>query len=132
MEQEEYECIDWEEIEQDDDYTQLCVWPGTVVEQDDVDNGTLAGWFKDEFQFEHPIKLVGCVTTLPDRENGKNVEGTGGRHDLMFFVHNEDIMKFSLARLGFGIRWWEDVVLNKSHTIYPSDFRKYGKEVYSW
>ena len=132
MSEKEYDVMEWNELEPEEGYTQMCVWPGTVVEQDDMDGGELDNFFNATFNLEHPIRAVGCVTTLPDRKNGKAVEGTGGRHDFVFFVHSDDIGKFAVPRLQFGIRWWEDVVGNKSHNIYPSSFRNYGKEVYSW
>ena len=47
--------------------------------------------------------------------------GEGGRHDLFFYVHSDDIGKFAIPRLQAVIRWWEDVISNKSHNIYPKE-----------
>lgn len=116
--------------ERDEAYTQMCVWPATVVEPDEVDK--VQEWFGEMFELEHPIHIVGCVLTKPDRKNGKKVENTGGRCDFFFFVHGADIGKFAVPRLQFGIRWWEDVVGNRSHNIYPSKFLKQAREEYSW
>lgn len=116
--------------ERDDNYTQMCAWPATLVEPDDEPK--LQEFFKEAFGLEHPVHTVGCVITNPDKKNGKKVEGTGGRCDMMFFVHQGDIMKFAVPRLAYGIRWWEDVVGNKRHKIYPSAFLKEAKEVYAW
>lgn len=133
MSEEEYDAMGWNELEPSESYTQMCVWPGTVVEQEDVDSGKLQDFFKSAFRLENPIEVVGCVTTLPNKEH-RDMEDppTGGRHDFVFFVHGADIGKFAIPRLQYGIRWWEDVVLNESHDIYPSNFREYGEEVYSW
>jgi len=126
-------CMSWTNADPDAEYSQMCVWPATTVTDEDVDSGELQDFFKESFNLEHPIKVVGCVTTLPDEEH-RDMEDppTGGRHDFMFFVHGADTGKFAIPRLQYGIRWWEDVVGNNSHTIYPQEFLEYGKRVYSW
>ena len=126
-------CMSWTNTDPDAEYSQMCVWPATTVTDEDVDSGELQDFFKESFNLEHPIKVVGCVTTLPDEEH-RDMEDppTGGRHDFMFFVHGADTGKFAIPRLQYGIRWWEDVVGNNSHTIYPQEFLEYGKRVYSW
>ena len=71
------------------------------------------------------IKFKCEVETLPDIENGKAVPDTGGRNDLFFYVHEDDIPKFALPRLQMGIRWWEDVIsynrINNEH-LYTDEF----------
>jgi len=123
----------WNKKEPTEAYTQMCVWPSTIVGQDDVDNGKLQDFFKDTFGLENPIEVVGCVTTLPDKEH-RHMEDppTGGRIDFVFFVHGADIGRFAVPRLEYGIRWWEDVCLNNAHEVYPSEFLAYGKSVYAW
>lgn len=121
---------DFEQERDEDAYSQLCVWPATVVEPDEQDK--VQEFFKEAFGLEYPIHIVGCVLTKPDWNNGKKVDDTGGRCDFLFFVHGADIGKFAVPRLQFGIRWWEDVVGNKSHKIYPTKFLKEAKECYSW
>jgi len=99
-------------------YKQLCVWPGTML-----GDGTPEQFeqFIQE-QFGVRIKFVEEVVTNPG--NG----GEGGRHDLFFYVHNNDAGKFAVPRLQAGIKWWEDVIGNKSHTIYPREvIEKYPK-----
>ena len=100
-------------------YTQLCVWPGTVlgdsIPQDLVD------FFQDEMGVR--IKYHTEVETLPDLENGKPVPDTGGRNDLFFFVHSDDAGKFAVPRLQMGIRWWEDVIVyNDNAHLYTPEF----------
>ena len=91
-----------------ENYTQLCVWPGTLVGADSI----------KEFE-EFMLEAMGArviyeaeIKTLPDYENGQHVPETGGRNDLFFWVHDEDIPTFALKRLPYGIRWWEDVMSN--------------------
>jgi|AntAceMinimDraft_18_1070375.scaffolds.fasta_scaffold04634_8 hypothetical protein len=92
-------------------YTQLCVWPGTGLGDGTPERFEL---FMEE-SFGVKIKFMEEVTTLPGQG------GEGGRKDLFFYVHNNDLGKFAVPRLGAGIRWWEDVVANNSHTIYPKE-----------
>jgi hypothetical protein len=69
------------------------------------------------------VKYHTEVETLPDVENGKAVPDTGGRNDLFFFVHDEDIPKFAVPRLQMGIRWWEDVIVyNDNGALYTEEF----------
>ena len=101
-------------------YTQLCVWPGTVLGENEESD--LEQWILDEFGTR--IKYHTQVETNPDRDkNGDIVPDTGGRNDLFFYVHNDDIDKFAVKRLQIGIRWWEDVIVynNNSH-LYSAEF----------
>lgn len=81
-------------------YKQLCCWPATTIE------GTSEQQFENEmFQlFGVRVKLAEVTLTLPDKT------GPGGRSDLLFYIHNDDVQKFALPRLQAGIRWWEDVI----------------------
>lgn len=97
-------------------FQQVCVWPGTILEKDQV--GEFEQWVADEFGTR--VKYLETVVTGPDLdENGKPVLGTGGRHDLMFAVHSEDVGKFAVPRLKAGMRWLEDIYLNGHGHIYP-------------
>ena len=86
-------------------YKQLCVWPGTVVGESKIKE--FEGHFKD---LGFRIKYAEEVKTKPDVEDGKVVDDSGGRNDLLFYIHDDDIGKFAVPRLSMGIRWWEDVV----------------------
>ena len=103
----------------DKNYTQLCVWPGMnlgeCTEQEFVD--IILEMFGARVKYHTTVK------TLPDIENGRAVPGTGGRTDMFFYVHSEDIPKFAIARLQAGIRWWEDVVgYNDNSHLYTEEF----------
>ena len=97
-------------------FQQLCVMEGTTI--DDVTTKQFEAQFFERMGVR--IKFETEVKTLPDLDRaGKSVPGTGGRNDLIFFVHNEDVPKLALIRFHMGIRWWEDV--NK--VIYPIEIR---------
>ena len=101
-------------------YNQLCVWPATVVGKDDVKD--LEDFFKDEMGVR--VKYKTEVLTNPDLDDdGNEVPDTGGRNDLFFYVHDDDIGKFAVPRLSMGIRWYEDVVsYNDGSYLYPETF----------
>ena len=101
-------------------YNQLCVWPATVVGKDDVKD--LENFFKEEMDVR--VKYKTEVLTNPDLDgNGNEVPDTGGRNDLFFYVHDDDIGKFAVPRLSMGIRWYEDVVsYNDGAYLYPQSF----------
>ena len=101
-------------------YNQLCVWPATVVGKDDVKD--LEDFFKEEMDVR--VKYKTEVLTNPDLdEDGNEVPDTGGRNDLFFYVHDDDIGKFAVPRLSMGIRWYEDVVsYNDGAYLYPQSF----------
>lgn len=83
---------------------QVVVWTGTVVGADRenkfedwmAENGFVATYL-EEFK------------TLPSTDkHGNPIEGTGGRNDLLFMVSPDNIGKFSVWRLQYGMHWWED------------------------
>jgi hypothetical protein len=103
-----------------ENYKQLCVWPGTVL--GDSTPADLEKFFLEELNTR--VKYHTEVKTLPDLdESGNSVPETGGRTDLFFYVHSEDIGHFAVPRLGMGIRWWEDVVgYNNNKHLYTEEF----------
>lgn len=97
-------------------FTQLCVWPGTNL--GDSTAAEFVKYMRDEFGVR--VQFAEVVTTLPDLNSlGMKVMGTGGRTDLFFFIHTADVSKFAAPRLAYGIRWWEDVFANRGAEIYP-------------
>jgi hypothetical protein len=109
--------------EKKEDFNQVCVWPGTLVGKEKVK------------EFEEFLKeSLGARTqyleefeTLPDTVDYSGE--TGGRNDVLFAVHKEDVSKFALARLQFGMRWIEDVLDNAERSgelsIYPPHIKDY-------
>lgn len=104
-----------------ENYTQLCVWPGTELGDSNVKE--LENFFKKEFGVR--VKYKCEVKTLPDMENGKPVLGTGGRNDLFFYVCKDDIMKFAVPKIKIGAKWWEDMIKYNDNThLYTKEFLK--------
>ena len=103
-----------------ENFKQLCVWPGTELGNSKPND--LEKFFLDEMGVR--VKYHTEVTTLPDiDENGIPDFNTGGRNDLFFYVHDQDIANFAVPRLKMGIRWWEDVVgYNNNSHLYTPEF----------
>jgi len=104
-------------------FVQVCVWPGTTLSEDQTTSPEDIAEFEAFFarEFSTRVKFIYQLATLPDMENGLAVPGTGGRNDLFFAVHEEDVYAFSIKRLACGIRWIEDVLDpgNYRSRIYP-------------
>jgi len=105
-------------------FNQVCIWPATVVGKEKIENF-------EEFmlqQFKTRVQYLEEIETSPDVDiNGEVIKGTGNRNDVFFSVHDEDIGKFAIARLAYGIRWIEDVLhgLNYHQKIYPKRVSEY-------
>lgn len=97
-------------------YTQVCVIPDFIVDEDKIQE------FTDQFEeiFDTRVQYLETITTKPDLVDPEN---TGGRLDVFFAVHQDDIAKFAVRRLQFGIRWIEDVLSKANgyhlNPIYP-------------
>ena len=106
----------------DEKFTQLCVWGATML-----GDNTPEDFEKYFLEQGFRVKFAEEVITLPDVEDGKAVEGTGGRHDILLYIHDDDIGKFAILRFQWGIRWWEDVVKynNRSYLYTQEVLDKY-------
>jgi len=108
-------------------YTQVCVWGSTTVGKGKEKA------FEDFMLSEYKIrvKYLEEIKTAPDFKNGKPVEGTGGRNDVFFVIHEADIVKFAMKRFSMNppVRWIEDVLGNErrrgDNSIYPARVDKY-------
>ncbi len=109
-------------MENQNQFTQLCVWPGTVLGDNTPQD--LEDFFLKEMNTR--IKYHTGVLTNPDLDkNGNPIPDTGGRNDLFFYVHSDDIAHFAVPRLQMGIRWWEDVIkYNDNSQLYSPEFIK--------
>jgi hypothetical protein len=103
-----------------ENFTQLCVWPGTLLGENTP--AEMEQWFLSEMGTR--IKYHTEVQTLPDRDSdGNTIQETGGRNDVFFHVHSDDIAEFAVKRFSIGIRWWEDVVkYNDNSHLYTTEF----------
>jgi len=107
----------------DNPYDQLVIWSGTTLGNNEPEE--FEAFFADE---GFRIKYAEEFRTLPDE--GKE-EVTGDRNEILFYVHWEDVPKFSMWRFQHGMRWWEDYLDNGHHKIVPVeilDKYKYGWE----
>ncbi len=109
------------------DFHQVCVWPGTILKKADA---------REILEFEAGIEgVTDCkiqylerILTSPDIDiNGFEVPDTGGRSDILFAVHKDDIMKFAMPKMQMGIRWVEDVLAKCNYRchIYPDHIYNY-------
>lgn len=110
-----------ENVERNEGYSQVCVWPGTTL--GDAQEQEFVKFFQEELGTR--IQFLEVVLTFPDVKDCVVVEGTGGRSDIFFAVHNEDIGKFAVPRLQYGMRWIEDVYLNGNGVLYPERIASY-------
>ncbi len=102
------------------EFNQVCIWEGTVVGESEIQN--FENWLMENFG----VRGKYCEEVLTLSTPGQS--GTGGRNDLFFVIHNEDIRKFSIPRLSYGIRWWEDVLENGNGVLYSEEIlQKYPK-----
>jgi hypothetical protein len=95
-------------------FQQVCVWPGTII-GDKIDE--FVQWGLDEFgvRFQY----------LEEIKTKRDETGPGGRNDVLFAIHNEDVGKFSIPRLQYGMRWIEDVYGNNQGHLYPERVADY-------
>jgi hypothetical protein len=101
-------------------FIQLCVWPGTLLDEEQIPD--FEKFFLDEMGTR--VKYHTQIKTNPDLDSSGNpVPETGGRSDVFFYVHSEDVSRFAVPRLQMGIRWWEDVIkYNDNAHLYPQSF----------
>lgn len=103
------------------DFSQVCVWPAVLVGSDSIEE------FETFMQteFDARIQYLEEIKTAPDTLNGFPIEDTGGRNDVLFAIHTEDVPKFAIKRLPYGIRWIEDVYGNGGGDLYPARIANY-------
>lgn len=114
-------------VEFSEPFVQVCIWPGTLV------NGKIREF--EAFMLEEfgtRVKYLEEIKTAPDIRGGFPVEDTGGRNDVFFAVHKDDLQKFAVPRLQMGIRWIEDVLTNErirhnDCSLYPERVKDYRR-----
>jgi hypothetical protein len=104
---------------ENNNFTQLCVWQGVTLVSFTIEE--FENWMLENFDTR--IKFEAEIKRLPDLdEYGNIMPETGGRNDVFFYAHADDIQKFAVLRLKAGIRWWEDVVgYNDNSQLYSHD-----------
>ena len=107
----------------DNQFEQIVVWTGTTLGNSGPED--FEEFFKEE---GFRIQFAKQFMTLPDP--GEDPRESGGRSDILFYIHNQDIPKFSVWRLQHGMRWWEDYLDNGSDKIVPVEILDEFK--YNW
>lgn len=109
-------------------YSQVVQWPGTTVGTENIE--MFEAFLQDALAIR--AKYICEVLTAPDYKDGMPVEGTGGRSDVYFGVHEDDIGSFALARFQFGMRWVDDVIANEKFRGEPSIYPQSVHDLCSW
>jgi len=78
-------------METDNKFNQLCVWQGTVLGDSTIED--FVNFFKETFNAR--IQFCEEVTTNGNVEKDEE----GGRNDILFYVHEDDISRFAVKRL---------------------------------
>jgi hypothetical protein len=115
-----------ENVKLKEDYTQVCVWPHTILGDNKPED--FEKFIFDEFKVR--CQFLEVIETESDLDsNGNPAPGTGGRSDLFFAIHKEDVGKFAVPRLTLQnpIRWIEDVLSGGNYIspIYPNRVFEY-------
>jgi hypothetical protein len=108
-------------IAKNENFIQVCQWANTLVGESEKDK--FEAWMQE--QFDTRVQYLEEYTTNPTPDE----EDTGGRNDVIFAVHSDDVTKFAIPRLSMGIRWIEDVLdnakANDELPIYPKHLKDY-------
>ncbi|MBD5589116.1 hypothetical protein [Clostridium botulinum] len=95
-------------------FNQLCVLQGVTLGDNPIDE------FINLMETELNTRAKFCEEVITQGSVERQEEG--GRHDLLFYVHDDDISHFAIKRLSMGIRWWEDVVsYNDNSYLYSNE-----------
>lgn len=94
------------------EFTQLCVMPNAVLGNNTPQQ--FEEWFKSK---GFTVKFAEEVELLPKSKRTKE-----RHHDILFYIASEDIIRFSVQKIMWGFRWWEDVVkYNDYDNRYPKE-----------
>lgn len=122
-------------VQKRENYNQVCVVHGLLLKDGDKDYTKEFVKFIEE-KCKVRVQFLEEIKTRADLEHGESVEGTGGRNDVFFAVHDEDVGKFAIPRFQLEARWIEDVLAecNYKSPIYPKrvfDYCIWNKEYLS-
>ena len=94
-------------------YNQICAWLGVVVKNADKPM-TQKEFEKFMLGKGYKVNYIDEYKTLPDHT------GEGGRNDVIFSLHKDDVNKMVMDRLhkfNGDIKWYEDYVTNYRRQI---------------
>ena len=102
-----------ERVEDSRPYSQVCVWEGTTVPQDQIK--AFEKFFKDDY--ETRVKFIEVW-----------IKKSTGVAYCLFKIHEDDVTKFAVGgRFALGVRWIEDVIDN-NRALFP----KRIKDMRTW
>jgi len=110
-----------ENVKLPEDHSQVCVWPGVLLGDAPIEE--FEDYLKEELGIR--VKYLETLMSGPDIELGKEVPETGGRSDIFFSIHKEDVSKFAIPRLSTGIKWLGDFIDNGGLEIHPKRIKDY-------
>lgn len=114
-------------------FTQVVVWPGTIVGLDQIQE--FVEFMQEELGVR--VKYISELKTKADWfSTYEDTKGSGGRNDVLFYIHSDDIEKFAIPRFQYGMQWLEDVLnnelrLNRELGI-PEDYSIYPRHIFEY
>lgn len=84
-------------------YNTVCIWEGTGLGETTVEE--FERWFLDN---GFRIRFIEEVITKGSKIKNED----GGRHDILFYIHDDDIPRLCTWRFLYGIKWFDDVINN--------------------
>ncbi len=110
-------------------YKQVVVWRGLLLSESDTPSLDEINNFERYLDKEMNFK-VKYITEYKTRAD-KGDENTGGRNDVLFYIHNDNIPKFAMWRLQTGgeVSWLEDYLDNGGRKLIPASEYNKIKEI---
>lgn len=105
-------------------YPQVCIWEGINPENFSFK------WFTDKMKKDFDVRII-ClevIETRPEIRSARVVEGTGGRFDLFFSVHKQDVDSFNEPKTQYTMKWVDDEISpaeNYKYQPYPERVKRY-------
>lgn len=112
-------------------FSQAVSWPGTTCPASQ--EAEFVEFIAEQFNGTR-AQYIGCFLTKPDIDPGDGcpVPDTGGRSDLCFYVHEDDMGKFAAQRFAFNMRWVDDVIANEKARGDVSIYEQGFHDLCSW
>jgi hypothetical protein len=114
-------------------YNQVCVAIAFPVKDFDPEFQMFTHFMEKVAQIR--IQPLEVVETYPNRDEfGMIIPDTGGRKDLIFAIHDNDVDKFAIARKLLPIFFIEEALgrLAGKYSIYPTRLRGYVSFGIAW
>lgn len=105
-------------------FNQVCVWRGTFVGAENI--AEFVQYMRTELgarvQYLEEIYIEPGQAYEPRPADKEKY-----RCELFFAVHDDDVVKFAIPRLSYGISWVEDVLseINGAAYMYPERVKQY-------